>query len=88
VFQDDSVIPSPAGHEKLLKELKGTSTLVVPPSTVQTLGANEFPLGVVVEREGMVRFIGVLPVNGFNGDEFVEKTILRIVGKDRGAKKD
>ena len=88
VFQDDSVIPDPAGHEKLLKELKGTSTLVVPPSTVQTLGANEFPLGVVVEREGMVRFIGVLPVNGFNGDGFVEKTILRIVGKDRGAKKD
>jgi len=84
VFLDDSVIPSPAGHEQLLKELKGTSTLVVPPSTVQTLGANEFPLGVVLDREGRVRFIGVLPVNGFNGDGYVEKTILRIVGKDQG----
>jgi thiol-disulfide isomerase/thioredoxin len=88
VFLDDSVIPSPAGHEQLLKELKGTSTLVVPPSTVQTLGANEFPLGVVLDREGRVRFIGVLPVNGFNGDGFVEKTILKIVGRDQGAKKD
>ena len=84
VFQDDSVIPDPAADERLLKELKGTSTLVVPPSTAQTLGANEFPLGVIIDGDARVRFVGVLPVNAFNGDGYVEKTTLKIVGKDLG----
>jgi thiol-disulfide isomerase/thioredoxin len=81
VFEDDSVIPAAAAHEELLKGLKGTSTLVVPPSTVQILGANDFPLGVLVDREGKVRFVGVLPVNAFDGDGYVEKMVLKIAGR-------
>ena len=85
VFLDDSVIPDPAAHEQILKELKGTSTLVVPPSTVQTLGANDFPLGIVLDKQGKVRFIGNLPGNAFNGNGYMEKTILRIVSRNKDA---
>lgn len=79
VFEDDSVIPEQAGHDQLLKELKGTSTLVVSPATVQGLGAEEFPLGIILDREGKVRFIGPLPVNAFNGDGYIEKTIQQMM---------
>lgn len=79
VFEDDSVIPEQAAHEELLKQLKGTSTMVVPPATAQTLGANDYPLGIVLDRKGKVRFIGVLPGDAFNGDGYVEKTIRKIV---------
>jgi thiol-disulfide isomerase/thioredoxin len=83
VFEDDSVIPEQAGHELLLKELKGTSTLVVPPTTVQALGADDFPLGIVLDGHGTVRFIGVLPVNAFNGDGYMEKTIVKVIAKGK-----
>jgi thiol-disulfide isomerase/thioredoxin len=84
VFEDDSVIPVAAAHEELLKELKGTSTLVVPATTAQDLGADDYPLGIVIDRLGKVRFIGVLPGDAFNGDGYVEKTILKIVGANPG----
>lgn len=79
VFEDDSVIPVPAGHEEMLKELKGTSTFVVPASTPQSVGANDYPTGIVFDREGKVRFIGVLTGDAFNGDGYIEKTIVKIV---------
>lgn len=84
VFEDDTVIPLQDAHEELLKEMKGTSTLVVPAATAQTLGANDYPLGIAIDREGKVRFIGGLPGDAFNGDGYVEKTILRIVGAEPG----
>ena len=82
VFEDDSVIPVKAGHEELLKELKGTSTLVVPAATPQALGANDYPLGIIVDGEGTVRFIGVLAGDDFNGGGYVEKMIAGM-GKAR-----
>jgi thiol-disulfide isomerase/thioredoxin len=81
VFEDDSVIPEQAGHELLLNELKGTSTMVVSPSTAQLVGANEFPLGIVLDRERKVRFIGILPLNAFNGGGYMERTIQQIAGQ-------
>lgn len=78
VFEDGSVIPEGAAHEQFLKELKGTSTLVVPPATAQAIGANEFPTGIVLDREGKVRFIGLVPLNAFNGGGYMEKTIQRM----------
>lgn len=84
VFEDDSVIPLQAAHEELLKEMKGTSTLVVPAATAQALGANDYPLGIVIDAQGVVRFIGELPGDAFNGDGYVEKTILKIVAAEPG----
>jgi thiol-disulfide isomerase/thioredoxin len=84
VFEDDSVIPLQAAHEELLKQMKGTSTLVVPAATAQTFGANDYPLGIVLDGQGKVRFIGVLPGDAFNGTGYVEKTILKIMAANPG----
>ena len=84
VFEDDSVIPLQAAHEELLKEMKGTSTLVVPAATAQMLGANDYPLGIIIDVQSKVRFIGVLPGDAFNGDGYVEKTILKIAAAEPG----
>ena len=78
-FEDDSVVPEQAGHEEFLKEMKGTSTLVVPATTAQALGADDYPMGIVMDVQRKVRFIGVLPGDAFNGDGYVEKTISKIV---------
>jgi len=79
VFEDDSVIPVKTAHEELLKEMKGTSTLVVPASTAQTLGASDYPLGIMIDAQDRVRYIGVLWGDAFKGDGYVEKMILKIV---------
>lgn len=81
VFADDSVIPVQSAHEEILKELRGTATLVVADTTARALGATEFPLGIVIDRMGRIRFIGVLPGDAFNGGEYVEKMIERMVAK-------
>lgn len=78
VFEDDSVISVKAAHEEFLKELKGTSTFVVPAATAQAVGAIDYPLGIVLDREGKVRFIGVLPGDAFKRDGFVEKVIEKM----------
>jgi thiol-disulfide isomerase/thioredoxin len=79
VFADDWVIPVQAAHEEIFKELRGTATLVVPDTTAQILGATEFPLGIVIDRMGRIRFIGMLPEDAFNGGGYVGKVIERMV---------
>jgi thiol-disulfide isomerase/thioredoxin len=79
VFADDSVIPVQAAHEEIFKELRGTATLVVPDTTAQMLGATDYPLGIVPDRTGRIRFIGALPGDAFNGGGYVEKVIERMV---------
>jgi hypothetical protein len=59
--------------------LEGTQTLVVPATTAQTLGATDYPLGVVLDNTGMVRFIGALPEDAFNGDGYIAKVIVNVV---------
>lgn len=85
VFEDDSIIPQTAEHEQFLNELKGTSTLVVSPATAQTFSADEFPLGIVLDGHGSVRFIGVLPASAFNGNGYLEKTIRKMMPTNSAA---
>ena len=79
VFTDDSVIPVQSAHEELLKELRGTATLVVPDTTAQTFGATDYPLGIVLDRTGMIRFIDALPGDAFNGGGYIEKVVEHMV---------
>ncbi|HMG88321.1 MAG TPA: hypothetical protein VK574_21505 [Terracidiphilus sp.] len=79
VFADESVIPVQSAHEEILKELRGTATLVVLDTTPQMLGATDYPLGIVLDRTGRIRFIGALPGEAFNGGGYVEKAIERMV---------
>jgi thiol-disulfide isomerase/thioredoxin len=71
--QDGS--PSTAGHEEIAKQLQGTATMVVPASTVKTFAANEFPLGILVDSAGTIRYLGTLSLDAFNGGGFIEKAI-------------
>jgi hypothetical protein len=73
-------------HAEDFKELQGTSTLLVDPKTAVTLGATDFPMGVVVDGAGTVRFVGLLPQDAFNGDGYVEKVILRMVATETAKK--
>ena len=78
VFADDSVVYGHAAHEVNFKQLAGTQTLMVPDTTTQTLGATDYPLGIVLDASGVVRFIGALPADAFNGDGYVSKVIVRM----------
>ena len=78
IFADDSVIPVQSVHEEILKELRGTATLVVPDTVAQTLGATDYPLGIVLDRTGTIRFIDLLPLDAFNGGGYIEKVIARM----------
>ena len=78
IFADDSVIPAQSAHEEILKVLRGTATLVVPDTTAQTFGATDYPLGIVLDRTGRIRFIDSLPADAFNGGGYIEKVIGRM----------
>jgi thiol-disulfide isomerase/thioredoxin len=78
VFADDSVIPVQSAHEEIFKALRGTATLVVPDTTAQTFGATDYPLGIVLDRMGRIRFVDSLPGDAFNGGGYIEKVIQRM----------
>jgi thiol-disulfide isomerase/thioredoxin len=88
VFADDSVAAGQEAHEKNFKEMSGTQTLVVPTATTENFGATDFPMGIVLDRAGSVRFIGQIPGNAFDGDSYIGKVILRMVRASGATKKD
>jgi thiol-disulfide isomerase/thioredoxin len=62
------------------KELLGTNVMEVSAETAHSFGTSDYPLGIVVDHAGMIRFIGVLPSDAFNGGGYMEKVITRTVG--------
>jgi thiol-disulfide isomerase/thioredoxin len=62
------------------KELLGTNVLQVSEETARSFGTTDYPLGIVVDHAGIIRFIGVIPSDAFNGDGYMEKVITRLVG--------
>ncbi len=79
VFADEAVVSGQAAHEANFKEMQGTQTLVVPATTAQSFGATDFPLGIVVDPTGAVRFISPISGDAFNGDSYIGKVIVRMV---------
>jgi hypothetical protein len=62
------------------KELLGTDVVEVSEETARRFGTTDYPLGIVVDHAGVIRFIGVIPADAFNGDGYMEKVITRMVG--------
>jgi thiol-disulfide isomerase/thioredoxin len=60
------------------KELEGTNTLVVSAVTAARFAPNDFPTAIVVDRSGVVRFIGPIPADSFNGNGYIERIIIRM----------
>lgn len=78
VFVDSSLIDDKSVHEALVKEMQGTPAYVVPAATARSFGALEFPLAVVVDGTGTIRFIGAIPGDAFKGGGYIEKVIVRM----------
>jgi len=79
---------SPAGqqgagkvHAENEKYLAGTPTLEVPAQTARTFGVVDYPLGVVLDGSGTIRFIGVLPSDAFERNGYIEKVLERMSAK-------
>ena len=62
------------------KGLLGTDVMEVSENTARSFGTTDYPLGIVVDHTGVIRFIGVIPGDAFNGDGYMEKVITRMVG--------
>jgi hypothetical protein len=82
--EDSPAGPQDAGkalHAENEKYLAGTPTLEVPAETAQTFGVVDYPLGVVLDRSGTIRFIGVLPSDAFNENGYISKVLERMFAK-------
>ena len=62
------------------KDVQGTPTMLVPQATAATFGAIEFPLGVVADKTGKIRYIGTLTSNAFDQRGFIEQVVNRSSG--------
>jgi thiol-disulfide isomerase/thioredoxin len=83
VFHDDFGVKEDKPATLDWKDLEGTATLLVDPSTARTLGATEYPLGVVIDHKGEIRFAGVLPDAAFSGAEsYIERVLLRVATRE------
>jgi len=62
------------------KELAGTDAMEISEATARSFGTSDYPLGVVADHAGIIRFIGTLPGGAFNGNGYIEKVITRMAG--------
>ena len=77
IFKEDGEQSSPDTQKQLL----GTDVMEISEATARRFGTSDYPLGVVVDHDGIIRFIGELPSNAFNGDGYMAKVITRMVGE-------
>lgn len=63
---------------EIAKELSGTETFLVPEDTAKTFGALDFPTAIAVDTRGVIRFIGIIPADAFNGNGYMEKVFVRM----------
>jgi hypothetical protein len=78
---------SKALHAENEKQLAGTPTLEVPAQTAQTFGVVNYPLGVVLDSSGTIRFIGVLPSDAFERNGYMEKVLTRMFAESKSKSK-
>jgi hypothetical protein len=62
------------------KDLIGNDVMEVSEDTARSFGTTDYPLGIVVDHAGVIRFIGVIPGDAFNGGGYMERVITRMVG--------
>jgi len=87
MFTEEGENAGAATRDAMYKELAGTQTFVVPEDTAKTLGALDFPTAVVVDHQGIIRFIGMIPTDAFNGNGYMEKVFMRMAveeGREMG----
>jgi len=84
MFTEDGDETGGTERAALYKDLAGTQTFVVPAETAKEMGALDYPTAVAVDNRGVVRFIGMIPTDAFNGGGYMEKVFMRMaVGEGR-----
>lgn len=78
MFAEDAGSAATTSHEDAAKDVQGTATLLVAPETAKTLGAVDYPLALVVDHVGTVRYVGVIPGNAFDGNGYMERVLTRM----------
>jgi hypothetical protein len=86
IYTDAAQNADDPAAETSAKELEGTNTLVVSAATAARFAPNDFPTAIVVDRAGVVRFIGPIPTDSFNGNGYMERIIVRMATAE-GAQK-
>jgi len=66
--------------EDTFKDMQGTSTMLVPQATAADFGAIEYPLGVVADKSGKIRYVGTITTNAFDPRGFIEQVVNRSFG--------
>jgi hypothetical protein len=87
MYADAAQNPDDAAAESSARELEGTNTLIVSSDTATKFAPNDFPLAIVVDRAGVVRFIGPIPTDAFNGNGYIERIIVRMATAEAAAQK-
>ena len=78
MFAEDAEGGGSTSHSDEEKDVQGTATLLVSRDSAMTLGAIDYPLGIVLDNAGKVRYVGVLPGDAFNGDGYIERVLKRM----------
>jgi hypothetical protein len=87
MYADTAQNAEDAATESSAKELDGTNTLIVSAATAAKFAPNDFPLAIVVDRSGVVRFVGPIPTDSFNGNGYMQRIIIRMATAEAAAPK-
>ncbi|NYF81160.1 hypothetical protein [Granulicella arctica] len=70
--------PEPESPKTPSELLRGTPTLIVPPATIATFAATDFPLLIATGPDGIIRFIQPAPENALNPGDFLDQVTNHI----------
>jgi hypothetical protein len=87
MYADEAQDATDPGVESSAKELEGTNTLMVSSDTAQKFAPNDFPMAIVVDHAGVVRFIGPIPTDSFNGNGYMQRIIIRMATAEAASQK-
>jgi thiol-disulfide isomerase/thioredoxin len=82
MFPDEAKQGVTSPHDDDLKDVQGTATMLVTPSAAKSFGATDYPLAIVLDAEGLVRNVGVISADAFDGDSYMGKLIKQMANQD------
>ena len=80
LIQDpNSLGPSYMSKSKATEVLKGTPTLIVSPEMTSELAGTDYPLAIVTDSLGIIRFMQVAPSDALEPNGFLEQVVSHIM---------
>ena len=73
---NDAAVPEPP--KTAAEQLRGTPTLIVPPSTLSQFAATDFPLLIATDPKGVIRFIQPASETALNPGDFLDQVVMQI----------